>query len=258
METQFFHERRVALGNELIEQRAACRGLIGILSSRVELVPHQVDVARRVLEDPLQRYLLADEVGMGKTIEAGFIVRQYLLTESDGRVMVVVPPALLEQWRRELHDKFCIDQFANRLELRASDDPDLGATVAPGLLIVDEAHHLVSGDVPSWLVSWSSEAQRLPAVTRVGLPVQYPSNICHGRSGRSRKFPSDSGCLFFVMTAGAPRDRRISRSSAADKVMRSMLTPKTWKNLGESHRRVKLPSSVDRHLRGLRVQCSLF
>jgi ATP-dependent helicase HepA len=161
METQFFHERRVALGNELIEQRAACRGLIGILSSRVELVPHQVDVARRVLEDPLQRYLLADEVGMGKTIEAGFIVRQYLLTESDGRVMVVVPPALLEQWRRELHDKFCIEQFANRLELRASDDPDLGATVAPGLLIVDEAHHLVSGDVPSWLVSWSSEAQRL-------------------------------------------------------------------------------------------------
>ncbi|WP_321960087.1 protein DpdE [Paraburkholderia sp. J7] len=161
METQFFHERRVALGKELVEQRAACRGLTGILSARVELVPHQIDVARRVLEDPLQRYLLADEVGMGKTIEAGFIVRQYLLTELDGRVIVVVPPALLEQWRRELHEKFCIDQFANRVELRASDDPDLGATVAPGLLIVDEAHHLVSGDVPGWLVSWSSEAQRL-------------------------------------------------------------------------------------------------
>lgn len=161
METQFFHERRVALGKELVEQRAACRGLTGVLSARVELVPHQVDVARRVLEDPLQRYLLADEVGMGKTIEAGFIVRQYLLTESDGRVIVVVPPALLEQWRRELHEKFCVDQFANRVELRASDDPDLGATVAPGLLVVDEAHHLVSGDVPDWLVSWSSGVQRL-------------------------------------------------------------------------------------------------
>lgn len=161
METQFFHERRVRFGKTLIEQRAACRGLAGLLSARVDLVPHQIEVARRVLEDPLQRYLLADEVGMGKTIEAGFIIRQFLLTEDTGQVAVVVPVPLVAQWRRELSQKFMVDQFGKRVNLYASADTRLGAGEAPAMLVVDEAHHLVGDVIPQWLTSWSQGAERL-------------------------------------------------------------------------------------------------
>lgn len=160
METQFFHERRVRFAKALINQRAACRGLAGIMSARVELVPHQVDVARRVLEDPLQRYLLADEVGMGKTIEAGFVVRQFLLTEAQGQVWVLVPGPLIEQWRRELSEKFAVEQFGDRVRLCVSDGTQLPDGL-PALLILDEAHHLVTNEVPGWLEAIATTAERL-------------------------------------------------------------------------------------------------
>ena len=49
-----------------MQQRAISRGMTGLLSANIELYPHQVEVIRRVLEDPIQRYLLADEVGFRK------------------------------------------------------------------------------------------------------------------------------------------------------------------------------------------------
>lgn len=69
IESQFLHDRRLAVLRALAGARAVGRGLTGLISSSVVLVPHQIDVVRRVLEDPVQRYLLADEVGMGKTID---------------------------------------------------------------------------------------------------------------------------------------------------------------------------------------------
>src|SRR5207245_1171143 len=83
-ETPFFHDRRFAFVRSLIAQRAACRGMTGLLSSRIELYPHQVEVARRILQDPVQRYLLSDEVGLGKTVEAGIVLRQFLLDDPSG------------------------------------------------------------------------------------------------------------------------------------------------------------------------------
>ena len=70
-ETPYFHDRRFAFVKSLISQRAVSRGMTGLISANIKLFPHQVEVVRRVLEDPIQRYLLADEVGLGKTIEAG-------------------------------------------------------------------------------------------------------------------------------------------------------------------------------------------
>ncbi|RST52631.1 SNF2-related protein [Variovorax sp. MHTC-1] len=70
-------------------------------SSGIELVSHQVSVVRRVLSDPVKRYLLADEVGMGRTIEAGFVIRQCLLDEPHARVVVLAPATLVEQWEGE-------------------------------------------------------------------------------------------------------------------------------------------------------------
>lgn len=162
-ETQFFHERRLQISDVLIQQRAACRGLTGLLSAKVELIPHQVNVARRVLEDPLQRYLLADEVGMGKTIEAGFIARQYLVSDSTRHVLIVVPSSLVQQWLREMTEKFEVDQFAGRFEVLSYEQAESfpQAVDKQTLLIVDEAHHLVNETIPAWLDAWCRHADGL-------------------------------------------------------------------------------------------------
>ncbi len=104
-ETPYFHDRRLAFVKCLTQQRAVSRGMTGLISANIDLYPHQVEVVRRVLEDPIQRYLLADEVGLGKTIEAGVILRQYLLDEPQGRAVILVPQYLLEQWLQELENK---------------------------------------------------------------------------------------------------------------------------------------------------------
>src|SRR5262249_21334266 len=56
-ETPFFHDRRFRFVRSLIRQRAACRGMTGLVSSKIDLFPHQVEVIRRVVEHPSQRYL---------------------------------------------------------------------------------------------------------------------------------------------------------------------------------------------------------
>ena len=67
----------------ILRQRAAAHGMRAVLSSCIELHEHQIETAWRVLQDPVQRYLLADEVGLGKTIEAGIVIRQMLLDNPD-------------------------------------------------------------------------------------------------------------------------------------------------------------------------------
>jgi len=161
-ETQFFHEHRNQFNSALIAQRAACRGLASFLSSRIELLPHQVDVARRVLEDPLQRYLLADEVGMGKTVEAGLIIRQFLLDQPKGEnVCVLAPGRLVHQWRRELEDKFVVSEFPGRVAVVDIEQLDAIRNHAPALLVIDEAHHLVAADVPRELMALILRAPKL-------------------------------------------------------------------------------------------------
>lgn len=157
-ESPYFHHCRAPFVQTVVEQRAASHGMHGVLSSVVELHDHQLEVVRRVLEDPRQRYLLADEVGLGKTIEAGLIVRQYLLDHPDGHVVVLAPPMLRRQWVSELREKFMIDDFDRAvIAVLAHDNPDSWAGGArdtfgrysphrdAGLLVVDEVHNLAAG-----------------------------------------------------------------------------------------------------------------
>lgn len=144
-ETPYFHDRRFAFVKCLILQRAVSRGMTGLISANIKLYPHQVEVVRRVLEDPIQRYLLADEVGLGKTIEAGAILRQYLLDEPSGRAVVLVPQYLLEQWQQELENKFYISHFLKRVAVLAVEDiHKINPKANIGLLILDEAHHIAA------------------------------------------------------------------------------------------------------------------
>lgn len=141
-ESQFLHDRRQSATIPLLALRSAAQGLTALLSAGIDLVPHQIAAVRRVLTDPIQRYLLADEVGLGKTIEAGLIVRQHLIDNPETEVLIATPQHLCEQWRSDLVNKLKIDQFGDAFECFSHADL---ARVAhtPDILIVDEAHHLV-------------------------------------------------------------------------------------------------------------------
>lgn len=78
----------------------------GLFGGRIGLLAHQLYIAREVLERQSPRVLLADEVGLGKTIEAGLIIHQLVTTGRLNRVLVVVPEALTYQWFFEMHRKF--------------------------------------------------------------------------------------------------------------------------------------------------------
>lgn len=145
-ESQFLHDRRFAATRKLIEARASAQGLTGLISSGIEFVPHQVAAVRRVLSDPLLRYLLADEVGLGKTIEAGVIIRQILIDDPDRYVGVLVPSSLVSQWQNELRDKFYVDDLLGTVEIIAHDKYDELERV-PDLLVIDEAHHIVGDEL---------------------------------------------------------------------------------------------------------------
>jgi SNF2 family DNA or RNA helicase len=81
---------------------------LGLSNSRVELQRYQVSVALRALEKSQPRLILADEVGLGKTIEAGLILKELRarMGADLARVLIIVPASLVSQWRFELRSKF--------------------------------------------------------------------------------------------------------------------------------------------------------
>lgn len=146
-ESPQFAQARARFARSLIAQRGASSGMSGLISSIIDLEQHQYEVVRRVLQDPVQRYLLADEVGLGKTIEAGVLVRQYVLDNPDNhQILVIVPPALVVQWRRELRKRFLLgDLLDESLQVIATDaEPGrlVDALHGAGMVVIDEAHHL--------------------------------------------------------------------------------------------------------------------
>ena len=79
-----------------------------LMNSQVDLQPHQVDAAAFALRSPLSSgALLADEVGLGKTIEAGIVLSQ-LWAEHKRHLLIICPASLREQWQKELEDKFAL------------------------------------------------------------------------------------------------------------------------------------------------------
>jgi len=89
--------------------------LISLGSLRgVEHFPHQIRACHKVLKDFNGRGILADEVGLGKTIEAGIVVKEYLLRGAVRTALILVPASLCEQWRAELWEKFELDFVVSR------------------------------------------------------------------------------------------------------------------------------------------------
>lgn len=80
--------------------------LSSVVVSKTMLLPHQVQAALHVVDSVRPRVLIADEVGLGKTIEAGLILKELLLKYGYSSVLIAVPAPLIYQWAAELHEKF--------------------------------------------------------------------------------------------------------------------------------------------------------
>jgi ATP-dependent helicase HepA len=80
--------------------------LVSLSNARIDLLPHQVFVAHRVLSNYPHRFLLADEVGLGKTIEAGLVIKELRARDAEKRVLIIAPSGLVPQWVDELKKKF--------------------------------------------------------------------------------------------------------------------------------------------------------
>jgi len=141
-ETPFLFEYRQKFVQEYLWQQNMSQGLSGLFSSRIELMAHQVEVIRRVLQDPTVRYLFGDEVGLGKTIEAGAVLRQIRLDFPQAAIGIFVPEALQEQWVAELWDRFQLSD----IEIQPHRALYSGDAAAYDVLVIDEAHHVVTGD----------------------------------------------------------------------------------------------------------------
>ncbi|MBC7713706.1 MAG: DEAD/DEAH box helicase family protein [Rhizobacter sp.] len=98
-----FELRYKTLWNKNRMTQSKVRGFIG---GRMDLIPHQFYVANQISDRPIPRVLLADEVGLGKTIEAGLALHHLILSERVKRALILVPDSLVYQWFIEMLRKF--------------------------------------------------------------------------------------------------------------------------------------------------------
>jgi SNF2 family DNA or RNA helicase len=147
-------------------------GDLSAATSAIMPWPHQLQVARTLIERFPDRALLCDEVGLGKTIEAGLVIRQLILNGQVKRCLILAPAAVLRQWQEELYEKFNLDipryhggqlyevdndplgpptdnpwdecdllLASSHLAKRRERVPQLAEARPWDLLVVDEAHH---------------------------------------------------------------------------------------------------------------------
>ena len=164
---EMFDLRVAALKHQHHRRKSKVRGFVG---GRIELIPHQLYIAAEVSSRLNPRVLLADEVGLGKTIEACLILHRLILTGRAHRVLILVPDSLVHQWFVELLRRFnlwfhifdeerceaieMVNPESNpfldgqlvlcSLSLFTKNEARLQQALAAGwdMLVVDEAHHL--------------------------------------------------------------------------------------------------------------------
>lgn len=147
--------------------------------------PHQVETAKRVINELHGRALLADEVGLGKTIEAGLVLKEYMIRGLVKKALILVPASLVLQWTRELNEKFTVNAFAQRNEWSWTSYDVIVASMDTtkrephrsqvlnqeyDLVIIDEAHKLKNNRTRNWQLVNQLRKKYLLLVTAT--PVQ--------------------------------------------------------------------------------------
>jgi SNF2 family DNA or RNA helicase len=186
-------EFELALRAAQLSTQAGFDRLISLpLVREMDLLDHQIRTAKTVLRRFRGRALLCDEVGLGKTVEAGLVLSELHLRGLVRSVLVLVPPSLIEQWQGELRRKFS-------LEFVSHDDPSFRQAGAAAwqayprviasihtakrephrsailarrwdLVIVDEAHHLRNRATQAW--KFASELEKQFILLLTATPVQ--------------------------------------------------------------------------------------
>lgn len=173
-----------------------------LFDASVDLNPHQIEAALFALKSPLSKgVLLADEVGLGKTIEAGIVLCQYW-SERRRRLLVICPASLRKQWALELEEKFnlpsvVLDAKTSREFLKKGQSPlnqkaivvlsynyankirDELKAIQWNLVVIDEAHKLRNAYRESNKIGqglrWATEDCRKLLLTATGAVVRYQS-----------------------------------------------------------------------------------
>ena len=223
----------------LMGMREASSRTFGLAGARIGLIPHQLYIGAEVADRVAPRVLLADEVGLGKTIEAGLILHRMLLTGRAQRVLLVVPDALQHQWLVEMLRRFNLlfSLFdAERFAASDGDNPfeseqrvllSLEFLVSSGeiaraalgaswdLMIVDEAHHLAWSEQESSLEYDLIEAlsQEVPGVL---LLTATPEQLGRaGHFGRLRLLDPDRFHDYQAFVQEEERYEPVARLAAA-------------------------------------------
>ncbi len=160
---KWYHLRYATWQHSQRLQHSPVRGLLG---ARAALLPHQIYIAHEAANRPVPRVMLADEVGLGKTIEAGLILQHRIINGLSSRVLIIVPESLQYQWLVEMLRRFnlrfsifdqerCVETHSHnpfqseQLILCSLDffqqypDRQLQALEATwDMVVVDEAHHI--------------------------------------------------------------------------------------------------------------------
>src|SRR5690349_10991007 len=147
----FAHDLTKRCASDNIEKLAGA-----LVDAQVDPIPHQVEAALFAFRSPLSRgALLADEVGLGKTIEAGLIISQ-LWAEGKRRILIIVPTTLRKQWAQELAEKFYLhsEVFDSKRFNSAVKGGELNPLASAGKIVIASYHFARSAKEAVASVPW--------------------------------------------------------------------------------------------------------
>jgi len=124
-------------------QARASDGIATLLSTPIEIYEHQVKTVSAVLKDPIQRYLLADEVGLGKTIEAGLILKQHIFEEESHNILIITPKPIRLQWVDELQNKLGLNPKNLNITFLTFENINDIKSHKYSYVVIDESHRLI-------------------------------------------------------------------------------------------------------------------
>lgn len=173
---------RTAVNKAMKQIDNSTYGFKNIAGCKIHLKPHQLKTVVRCLSGSTCRYMIADEVGMGKTIEAASVLKIYIADNHDKKILIVAPDALVEQWRTELAFKFRlfdgINANNNSIELIPVSKMVSALYKDWDFVVIDEVHRFVnSSSLYSVGLSLSKKAKNIIMLSAT--PIQSRKEEFH-------------------------------------------------------------------------------